>query len=305
MLGFISRNRTLLVVLFAFVAPLLTYRAHVVRPARANLVDRTVLALTLPFRRLLTGTTVWLSDTWSSFADLSHARDENARLSRELLRVYRQRDRLAGLEDQNRELARLLVLKAANPTVEQRTARVVGASTSPAARTFEIDVGALDGVRTGAVAVAAQGLVGVVGRVAWTSSEVIALTDPRLSVHVRAARSGARGRIRGRGGGPTGPLELGELVRSDDVRPGDRVDTNGLGRVFFPGIPVGVVVRVREAKGMLPRRAEVEPFADFARLDRMNILNAESPETVLATPEPLLPFALRTATVAGPSQVTP
>lgn len=295
MFGFISRNRTLVAVIIAFFAPLLTYRAHVVRPARAHLVDRLVLAATLPFRRLLTGTTAWVSDTWSSVADLSHAREQNAKLSRELMRVRQERDRLAGLEEQNRELARLLVLKAANPAVEQRTARVVGASTSATARTFEVDAGALDGVQTGAVAVAAQGLVGVVGRVAWTSSEVIALTDPRLSVHVRVARSGARGRVRGRGGGPTGPLELGDLVRSDDVQTGDRLDTNGLGRVFFSGIPVGVVSRVLEADERRPRRAEVEPFVDFARVDRMNIVIRGSREVVLATPEPLLPPALRTA----------
>lgn len=295
MLRFISRNRTLLVVVFALVAPLLTYRAHAVRPARTTLVDRLVLGLTLPFRRFLTGTTVWLSDTWSVLSDLSHAREENARLSRELVAIRRERDRFSGLATENAELARLLALKAANPTVAQRTARVIGASTSEIARTFDVDVGALDGIETGAIAVAAHGLVGVVGRVDWSTSQVIALTDPRISVHVRSARSGARGRAQGLGGEPTDPLELFDLARSDDFRVGDRLDTNGLGRVFPPGIPVGVVSRF-EATSTGPRRIEVEPFVDFSRVDRLNVLLRPPPEVVLATPEPLLPSALRTAT---------
>ena len=65
---------------------------------------------------------------------------------------------------------------------------------------------------------------------------------------------------------------LSEILRSDDVRPGDRVVTSGLGGIYPPGIPIGVVTRLFAKEGVPHRFADVVPYADFARLEVLEIL---------------------------------
>ena len=97
MFRFLRRHRTKLILLTALLLPLLAYRAHQARPGRASSVDRAVLALTMPLRSLLDSMVGGVASTWSSYADLDTAREDNVNLRLELLRLRSERDRAAAL----------------------------------------------------------------------------------------------------------------------------------------------------------------------------------------------------------------
>src|SRR5260370_21553284 len=94
-------------------------------------------------------------------------------------------------------------------------------------------------------------------------------------VGVRGATGGQIGGVTGEGRGSSGAALLklqvldgaalkvgGQLVTAASVRE----------RPFVPGVPVGVVVSVRNRAGALTGQALVRPFAPFTRLDVVGIV---------------------------------
>jgi rod shape-determining protein MreC len=282
-----------LTVVVALLLPLLVYRANAIRPADANLLDRLVLLLTAPIEGWLSAATSFASDTVDRYLDVVNAREENVSLRRALADADRERDRLSSLDGENRELRRLLALKELNPEAQWVAAQVIGAGSSPLSRTIDIDRGSLDGLRRGATVLGGQGLVGIVRRVGWTSAEVQLIADEKIAFRAAVARTRAKGRVRGQGHAAAFRLILGEVLRSDDLAVGDRVETSGLDGVFPKGVPVGVVVAIDDDPAVQHRSATLEPYVDFARLEAVSVLVVPPKKAELATPEPLLPPSLR------------
>lgn len=282
-----------LTVVVALLLPLLVYRANAIRPADANLLDRLVLLLTAPLEGWLSSATSFASDTFDRYLDVMNAREENVALRRALAEAERERDRLSNLVGENQELRRLLSLRELNPDAQLVAAQVIGAGTSPLSRTIDIDRGSLDGLRRGATVLGGQGLVGIVRRVGWTSAEVQLIADEKIAFRAAVARTRAKGRVKGQGHSAGFRLTLGEVLRSDDLAVGDRVETSGLDGVFPKGVPVGVVVAIDDDPGAQHRSATLEPYIDFARLEAVTVLLVPPKKAELATPEPLLPPSLR------------
>jgi rod shape-determining protein MreC len=293
MFRLLERYRTAIVIFFAITLPVFVYRANAIEPANANPVDRVLLAATAPLKSAMSWAIGSVSDLWYSYIDVVRARGENGQLRRRLIKAERARDEAEALVTENAHLRGLLKIKEPNPQVTFLAATVIAAGTSPLARTIEIDKGALEGVGRGMVVVSDEGLVGLVLRVAWTSSEVMLIADEKFTASVTVVRSRARGRIKGNGLAPGFGLELGEVLRVDDAKAGDRVATSGLGGVFPKGIPIGEVTLVRTPTGAQHRIADVEPYVDFARLEHVMVLVAAPKDEPLVTPEPLRPATLR------------
>lgn len=280
----------------AVLLPLLVYRSHAIDPGDANVIDKVVLAITGPLNALMLGAVGFVSDTWDGYVDVVDAGRENAELRVRLRKLERERDRYEALEIEHAHLSRLLQLDQANPDTDFVAARVIGAGIAPTSRTLAIDRGSLDGLVRGQPVLDDRGLVGVVLRVGWKQAEVLLIADDQMTVHANVVRTGARGRIRGLGLAPAFRIQLTEVLRSDDVVPGDRIVTSGLDGVFPRGIPIGIVSAVRTLEGVQHRVADVEPHVDFARVQRvLVIVTAPTPEQ-LATPEALLPASLQTQT---------
>ena len=277
----------------ALLLPAAVYRAQVREPGSANLLDQTLLALSAPIQRLLVNTVGSISDFWHTYLDIVDARKAEAGLRRALGREQRRRLALEALELENEHLRALLELEEENHAHELVAARVVGESLDSGVEVLRIDQGALSGLQRGFPVLSGQGLVGRVLDVAWTSAHVQLIADARVSVSAKVLRTGARGQLRGSGQDEHFGLVLSEVLRSDDVKVGDQVVTSGLGGIYPPGIPIGVVTRLFTKEGISHRFAMVVPFADFARLEFIEVLVREEPGVPLVTPEPLLPPALR------------
>jgi rod shape-determining protein MreC len=140
---------------------------------------------------------------------------------------------------------------------------------------FKIDIGSRSGVTKDLPVVTSNmALIGRTVSVSVNTSKVITLIDEECVVS---------GWITGPYGGAVvvrGDLTLKEqgFCRIDlfsdelEVKPGDVVETSGIGGIFPRGIEIGTVLTVMQTGNGLMRYAVVEPFADIKRVDEVFIL---------------------------------
>ncbi|MEO1232390.1 MAG: rod shape-determining protein MreC [Myxococcota bacterium] len=300
----LERLRAPVIFALAILVPAALYRAQTRGPGQVNILDRLLLAASAPVQAALESTVGAASDAWHGYVDLTEARATEVQLRRRLAEERKARMALEVLDVENEHLRALLELKARNPSQDFVVARIIAAGYDPTVSVVRVDKGALQGLKRGDPVLGADGLVGRVLSVGWTTSDVQILADPRVSVPAQALRTGARGRLEGKGDRDRFGLVLSEVLRSDDLRAGDRIMTSGLGNTYPRGVPIGIVTRVFTRDGVPHRFADVAPFVDFARLEFVEVLRTAAPGVPLVTPEPLLPPALRAAPPdAGPRDV--
>lgn len=140
------------------------------------------------------------------------------------------------------------------------------------AQRITLDQGADAGLRSGLPVVDGSGLVGQVSRVYPRSSDVTLVSSPDQLTPVYVERTGQRGLA---AGGGRGRLELRYMPAQTDVRPGDRLLTSGLDRVYPAGIPVARVARVSRLKTSPYLRVEGTPTAQLDRSRAVLVLVAE------------------------------
>ena len=135
-----------------------------------------------------------------------------------------------------------------------------------------VSIGLLRGSITGAVA----GFLGRVTRVYSRSSRVTLLTDEQLAVSALDVKSGASGIVKhGRASAST--LIFDRVPKKLKVSVGDTIVTAGwrsskLASLYPRGIPIGRVTSVGQADTDLWKQVQVEPFADFDRVDAVLVL---------------------------------
>jgi rod shape-determining protein MreC len=140
------------------------------------------------------------------------------------------------------------------------------------AQRITLDEGARAGLRGGLPVVDASGLVGQVSRVYPGSSDVTLVSSPQQLTPVFVERTGQRGLAAGSG---QGRLELRYMPAQTDIRPGDRLLTSGIDRVYPAGIPVAQVSRVSRSQSSPYLRVECLPLAGLDRSRAVLVLIAE------------------------------
>lgn len=178
--------------------------------------------------------------------------------------------RLHELERRNAELqARRLQLQAAQTQLAQlrallgvaksfgthwAAARIVSISPDAAGRRLLLDA---PRAAKGDIVVAADGLVGIVDRVAAGKAIVRTILDASLAVPA-VDHSGKRALlVRGQGD----RLRVDFALADDPLKPGDILFSSGAGGVFPPGLPLARIVRVQHRPGDLFLQIEAEPAA--------------------------------------------
>jgi len=188
--------------------------------------------------------------------------------SQEILQDARVRElqyRLTELEQQNQQFRQVLGEKGAQTT--GIWAAVIGRSADSWWQQVMVSRGSSDGIKKGAIAVGAGGLVGRVTDVSPHSSRVLLISDPTNQVGVTISRSRYLGVLRGQ----TQNLGILEFFdRDPDVKPGDIVATSPFSTLYTPGIPVGRVRSINIDKQPAPE-AIVEfsvpiPLLEFVRI---------------------------------------
>ena len=156
---------------------------------------------------------------------------------------------------------------------KMKLARVIGRDPANWWRTIQIDLGSRDGLKENLPVRTDAGLVGRVGAVGYSRSQVVLVGDPNC--HVAALLQDTR---------ETGVLapsatkldpsivDLTYLSKNVQMHPGQIVVTSGLGGIFPKGIPLGAIVDSRAAEYGLYTEARVKLFASLTRLEEVWVM---------------------------------
>ena len=206
---------------------------------------------------------------WNFVAEIGRLRTENARLTGEVARLREENARLREAAQEATRLRGLLGFK--DQPYHTVAARVIGRDPSHWFSTLLVDRGPADGVRRKDPVITSGGLVGYVIETSGSWARVLLIQDPRSAVGVLVGQSRDAGVAEGQG---RTVLRVKYLSRDATIRPGEEVETAGLGEIYPRGLPVGTVVGVSRTEADLFQEALVRPAADLTHLEEMVILVA-------------------------------
>lgn len=146
-------------------------------------------------------------------------------------------------------------------------AEIVTRDSSTWWRTVTINRGKEDGVEGDMPVVTDEGLVGKTTTVSASVSIVLLISDENCRVAASVEGTREQGIVTGErvAGSLTPLLDLNFLSKQADLKPGQQVQTSGVGGVFPAGLLVGLVqtFRVRELDG----QARLAPAVDLSHLE--------------------------------------
>jgi len=255
-------------------------RTDILTPLRQG-----VGTLLYPVQRVL----LWPRDTYKLGAEYLHdvgrIRAENAELRRiEIVnaRALLQAEQLA---TENAQLRKLVDMRE-RLAIRSAVGEVLYETRDPFTRHLVLDKGLQHGVLPGQPVIDARGVVGQITRVTEFGSEVTLLTDRQSTIPVSVRRTGQRAVAFG--GPEPGQLELRYLPSNADLRPGDLLETSGLGGLYPPGLPVGRVTEFHASSANSFSSATVEPVAAVERTKLLLILLLDK-SSLPEVPESLTP----------------
>ena len=229
-------------------------------------------------------------DLFNFVGDAFDAKGENKRLKRELARA---RTDLAASQTAQREneILRAMVSlpkrvgfpQGTNPV----TARVIARSPTDWYSTIQLDKGSSDGIGRNQPVITGDGLIGKITSVTSGTATVTLITDGSSSVSAEVMPVGADGILRPAVGDPN-DLQLDFVRKGRLIRKGLTVVTSGfrsgaLESLYPRGVPIGVVKSVNPNEIETYQRVHVRPFADFHRLDYVQVLTARPSGTQQAS----------------------
>lgn len=221
-------------------------------------------------------------DWRQSLARLSTVYDDNERLraeNQELRAKAEQADRLARVVERYQALLNVQV----DPRIDYLTARVIGDSGGPFARSIVINAGHNDDLREGQGVVDANGLVGRIVTTGPKAARVLLLTDVTSRIPVQVEPGDLRALVSGDGSGsPT----LVYLPPGAEVHRGDRVATSGDGGLIPPGITVGTV----SDPGGDGTPARIALASGVDALDFVRVLRYDLPLDAEGSDAPMIPL---------------
>lgn len=191
-----------------------------------------------------------------------HVYEDNRRLRQEVERLQQWQSVARSLEVENTQMRELLAFERRDV---QRfvTGRVIG-SGGTFVRALLLNVGSLENVRKGQVAVTGEGLIGRVAEVGSRSSRVLLITDLNSRIPVMIQETRARAIL---AGDNTALPRLIFGAANSELKPGQRVVTSGDGNAFPPGLPVGIISSVDE------NRMRVQPYAGTERPELVRLMD--------------------------------
>ncbi len=246
---------------------------HPLRPLEAMVVKATA-----PVFNLFHESVALVSRIWRGYIYLVGVQAENERLK---LQAQESLSKEALYQEtllEKERLRQLLEFKnqAALPVTG---ARIIGFDFSIWFKCAFLDKGSNDGLKWGMPVINAAGVVGRVVQVYPEYAKVLLLIDRTSAVDAIVQRNRVRGILNGVG---ANRCFLRYIHKNQDVQVGDVILASGLGGVFPRGMVLGTVTAVDKKVPGLFQEVEVEPAADYTRLEE--VLVVKTVQTVLSKP---------------------
>lgn len=271
---FLWRHRVVLTSGLLLLLALHLLTAGVAPGARAERPSLTLLWMLKPVQSVEANVADDANSFFHDYFDLVNVRRENSQLKEQVAALEGQRTRLAELEVENRHLSDLLELRDAL-AVQAVAAQVIGADATELSRTLIVSEGSRGGLRRDLAVISTDGVVGKLIAVAPNASRVLLINDHNSGLDAFDQRSRARGIVAGL---VDGGLTMKYVDRTEDVKPGDAVVTSGMDGIFPRGLLVGQITRVSQEGPGLFLNVDIQPAADFRKLEQVLILTQKPAE---------------------------
>lgn len=269
-----SQTRKLIIPILIFLLALSLISANLHSRENMSFFESLVVVITSPVQKVVHGIIGGIGNVWRGYFSLVGAQKENEALKRELQELKLQVNRFREADLANQRLRALLNFKKSIAT-PLLPAELVAFDPSGWFQTILIDKGSNDGVAQDMAVVSAEGLMGRVIGVSSRHAKVLLIVDANSAVDALIQRSRVRGVLVGLG---RGLCILKYVQRNEDVQVGDRVISSGMGGVFPKGLLLGTVQEVVRGSSGLFQRVEVEPAANFSRLEEVMVVIQPPPE---------------------------
>jgi len=249
-------------------------QAGILRPVQGAFLD-----ITAPVTNLLSGVFRPVATLLSDAGSLHDLQDENRRLRLQNEDLQSQVVQLQRDSERAKELESALGIGQQSGAETRVAATIVNRISTPFEAVVSIDRGTNDGIRTGMVALSAQGtLIGTVTQAFPGSAFLRLITDSRSKVNAQIQESKVDGIVRGTPGrGLTFDLAQAE------IKAGDTIISSGLGGNYPPGLPIGKVSAVSGSTQDLFRKVTVEPFVRLSTATTVLVLTSFTPQRISLT----------------------
>ncbi|MGP1676650.1 MAG: rod shape-determining protein MreC [Giesbergeria sp.] len=207
------------------------------------------------------------------FGSTAALREENAALRTKQLRAAPELLLLASLQEENKQLRRLLQAQERLPR-KSVFAEILYAARDPFSRKVVIDKGSQSGIVPGQPVIDDIGVIGQVTRVYLLMSEVTLLSDKDQAIPLQVLRNGLR--AVGYGGAEGGMLDLRFMAANADIQNGDTLVTSGIDGTYPPGLPVATVARIERDSAYAFARISLAPTAGTERYRQVLVLSNDA-----------------------------
>jgi rod shape-determining protein MreC len=266
MLGFVSKNRKYIVIIFLFVVLFWMITVQV-KNGRFLFLERPVLAVSGFFDRIITRSFSAVESVSGWYAFLARTDQENRGLKEEVERLRLDNAVLNELLLENERLRESLNFRKLYPPSAVMV-QIIGKELSPASSTITINKGSNDGIRKDMAVIASAGVVGKIQTVLPGTAKVLLLTDPGNTLAVRVQRNREEGLLEGK----LVNCALKYVSYYADIQEGDLLVTSGLDGIYPKGLAVATVVKVTRREASAFQNVIAEPAVRFSRLEEVLVL---------------------------------
>lgn len=260
---FFFRSRQFKIILSVFLAVVALGITLTVIGGRMSPQADILGTVTAPFRAAWT----YISDSISSFSEAlagsGEAELHNAELETELNALREKLTEYEKIKAENEFYKDYLEIKDQNPDFKMTKANLISRDPADPFKGFVINKGAADGISPQDPVITEKGLVGFVSEVGQTTSKVVTVYSPDITLGALDNRTEDAGLLSGTlemaGNGRT---RFYNLSRSCSIAVGDYVVTSGKG-IFPEGLLIGTIRSVGSDQYNTSIFAEVEPFVEL------------------------------------------
>lgn len=231
-------------------------------------LENLVITLTAPVFNAVRATGAAISRVWRGYFYLVGVQAENELLRQKTLENQSKEALYQETFLEKERLRKLLEFRdqAALPVTG---ARIIGFDFSIWFKCAFLDKGIKEGIKEGMPVINASGIVGRIVECYPSYSKVLLLIDRSSAVDAIVQRNRLRGILEGIG---SNRCFLRFVHKNQDVQTGDIILASGLGGVYPQGMILGSVIAVDKKVPGLFQEIEVEPAADFTRLEEVLIV---------------------------------
>lgn len=217
-----------------------------------------------PIQRFSTNISTKVQSTLDMLTNAGTYYDENKRLKEQLDELYNEIIDYDNIKKENDQLRQVIGLKEKFPDYEfSPPCSVISRTTNDPFGSFVIDRGSSDGISQYDPVVTADGLVGIVVKVAKTYSRVQTILSPEVPVGAYCIRTGDTGVVEGSSSfAEDGLCKMMYIDRDSTIKAGDIIVSSGNSGLFPIDRMIGTVEEIKSEESGLSLYAVIKPVVD-------------------------------------------